>query len=226
MILSTEEIKDIFDHIVEKQGLSEKHIAKKLVHKRDAAQVVISDINQVDDSAIRRYCVDKPIHSIYYCQAYPNLECQLCFDHPLDHYPLMKQFELIRQFGIASCHTHFNVPVEGTVVIANKIHFDYLSFGELDVSLAIICVDLNVEMNRGVLKKRDSEFYYVQQGRLCAFANTTLTTMKGDLYQKLRKKSRSKVLSIPEPGRILTNIDILQLRAPVRAGINSWTFSF
>jgi|GEM_PF-3344397 len=219
MLLSSREIKDLYDHIVGKQGLSENHIPKKYVHKLDPTQVIISEINQVDDSAVRRYCENNLIHSIYYCQAKPNLECQVCFDHPLDHYPLMKQFELIRQFGIASCHTHYNVPLEGYIVIANKIHFDYLTFGELDAPLAIICVDQNVEMNGDILKKRDCQFFYVQQGKLCAFADAALTTMKRDLYQKLRKISRGKMFDMSRSATIPTNIDILQLRAPARAGI-------
>ncbi|MFZ3090269.1 MAG: AfsA-related hotdog domain-containing protein [Nitrospirota bacterium] len=98
-------------------------IARKFVHKKNDEQVIISDILEI----VQNHNLDAlkgAVVSIYYAHACPNLRCPVVFDHPLDHYPMAKLFELGRQLGIAVCHRFNNVPLTGFMFVVGCIFID------------------------------------------------------------------------------------------------------
>lgn len=109
MFTSDEAVK-IFE-LVEKENTKKWYevipIEREYVHKINPSQVVISDVKKIEKNKINVIFPHKKEISVSYCQAKPNLSCPVCFDHPLDHYPLMMLLEIGRQLAIAASHKIF-----------------------------------------------------------------------------------------------------------------------
>lgn len=139
------------------------NIAKEFVHKKNDEQVIISDILEI----VQNYNLDVlkgADVSIFYAHARPNLRCPVVFDHPLDHYPMAKLFELGRQLGIAICHKFNNVPLTGFMFVVNCIFIDFNKFAELDMPLELIEIDIDVKYRKGILSQKISRFMFFQNG--------------------------------------------------------------
>ena len=125
-------------------------ISRKFAHKKNDEQVIISDILQI----VQNHKLDVlkgAVVSIYYAHARPNLRCPVFFDHPLDHYPMAKLFELGRQLGITVCHKFNNVPLTGLMFVVNGIFIDFNKFAELDIPLELIEIDINTKYKKTIL---------------------------------------------------------------------------
>jgi hypothetical protein len=183
------------------------------VHKRDPKQIVIGNVSQICKEQIIDMLPCEKIKNIYYCQARPNLECAVCFDHPLDHYPLMMIFEMARQLAIATSHKFYEIPFEGYMSIVNSLSFDFKCFIELDMPLIILCLDIDVKSQKGRLT-RAMKFLFLQEGIPCASGSGVMNVFKKGLYDKMRKSSRCKIFNKNFLGIIPTNIDLLKIQNP------------
>lgn len=189
-------------------------IEKEYVHKRDTGQVLISDITEIKKDRIEMvFPHKKDILSVSFCQAKPNLRCPVCFDHPLDHYPLMMIFEIARQLAIATAHKIYSVPLKGYMNIVDSLSFEFSYFTELDIPFIIMCVDTDVEMKEGVLYRRIMQFFGFQEQILCSYGNGSMRVLEKELYLKIRRDSRHRILKrlgiIRETDQIPTNIVLL-----------------
>lgn len=197
-------------------------IKKKYVHKRDNNQVLISNIIEIKKDRIGMVFPEKKDIFVLFCQAKPNLRCPVCFDHPLDHYPLMMIFEIYRQMAIATAHKIYNVPLKGYINIVDSLSFEFSYFAELDIPFIVMCVDVDVEMKEGILYKRLMQFFGVQGGIVCSYGTGSMKVLKKELYLKLRRDSRDSILNKlginREGGLIPTNIDLLPLK-PYMKGV-------
>lgn len=209
MFTSELQAKNFFDFI-SNQELQTSQIDKKLVHKLSEEQVVIGDINELSSESINKYFPEGNYISMYYGKAYPNLECNVCFDHPLDHYPLMMIFEMGRQAGIAVSHKFYDVPLTGYINIVDSLSFNFKQFMELDKPVFIVCSDTDVKNKKGI-QRRYMEFSFMQEGVYCASGIANVSVFGKNLYKKLRSNSRKKIdPSFSSRGNIIpTNTEIL-----------------
>jgi hypothetical protein len=185
------------------------------VHKLNNEQVWISNVRNVDEYA---YEVDelRP-YSVFCSYAYPNLKCPVCFDHKLDHYPMMSLFEITRQMGLAIMHQYYQVPMSGYISIIQKLAFDYRVFAELDFPLAAIMVDTCEPKFVNKVQDRVAELFFVQENAICAYVSGELSSIKDETYSRIRKSARrSKLISrfgnIKEVN-FVTNVDAAPLFA-------------
>jgi hypothetical protein len=164
-------------------------IAKELVHKKYSEQVFISDpqpllLNPGNDSSTEM---------AYFAYARPNLNCPVCFDHELDHYPLIALFEVARQMGIAVTHRFFGIPLKGFSGVVEQMTIRCNMFVELDIPLLIICTD-TVQKHGRMLHRRSSKGYLVQNDNVCAVLGAEITFMAETSYLSLRTRLRSSAV--------------------------------
>ncbi|HEX2957504.1 MAG TPA: AfsA-related hotdog domain-containing protein [Chitinispirillaceae bacterium] len=185
------------------------------VHKVNDEQVWISDVRNADEYA---WEVDelRP-YTLFYTYAYPNLNCPVCFDHQLDHYPMMSLFEMTRQMGLAIMHQFYHVPMKGYISVAQKLSFDYRVFAELDFPLVIYMVDMCEPVFVNKVQNRIVELYFVQENVICACVQGEMSALKSEMYLRIRKSARKNKLA----GRfgntseveLVTNVDVAPLYA-------------
>ena len=189
-------------------------IDKAYVHKVNPNQVYISDMHCLPPMALHLLDNIDPPFNVFYGHATPNLNCEVCFDHPLDHYPMMSAFEIARQGAIAISHLFYDVPLDGYVCIADTANFEFKQFMELDKPLYILFADSNVEEKKGI-HKRDMQTVFIQEGVVCAHFFGKMTVLPKSMYQRFRMSSRSKVLKHPvgKSHRIPTNVDVGNVHA-------------
>ncbi len=190
-------------------------IDSKYVHKVNDEQVWISDIRNADEYA---WEVDelRP-YTLFYTYAYPNLNCPVCFDHQLDHYPMMSLFEMTRQMGLAIMHQFYHVPMKGYISVVQKLSFDYRVFGELDFPLVIYMVDTCEPVFVNKVQNRVVELFFVQENVICAYVQGEMSALKSETYLRIRKVARKNRLA----GRFgntnevefVTNVDVSSLYA-------------
>jgi hypothetical protein len=188
---------------------------KQYVHKTDPNQVVISTIYNADEYA---YEVEElRLYTVFYAYAFPNLTCPVVFDHPLDHYPMMYFYETARQMTLAIMHLFYRVPLEGYASIVKWTIFNYKVFAELDMPMAIIAVDTaELEIGQDV-QRRFFQYFYVQENKVVATMQSEMTSIKKEVYQKLRKSARRSML-LSKFGNVnevkfVTNLDTVGLFA-------------
>jgi hypothetical protein len=188
------------------------------VHKVNDEQVWISDIRNADEYA---WEVDelRP-YTLFYTYAYPNLNCPVCFDHQLDHYPMMSLFEMTRQMGLAIMHQFYHVPMKGYISVVQKLSFDYRVFAELDLPLVIYMVDTCEPMFVNKVQNRVVELFFVQENVICAYVQGEMSALKSETYLRIRKTSRKNKLAgrFGNSGEVefVTNVDVAPLYASRR----------
>ncbi len=188
-------------------------IDKKYVHKMDPAQVVISDVHCADEYAFEIPALrDFPV---FYAHSRPNLECPVCFDHPLDHLPLMTLFEIGRQLGIAMMHLYYGIPLEGMCGIARQLSFEFAEFAEVDMPLTIFAVDRKEYVRGQRVHERAWDYYLVQHDSVCGRGVGCVAFMKKPIYKRMRAKSRARKLETAKHpgsyGPITTNVDAIHM---------------
>lgn len=190
-----------------------KPLEKKLVHKTDPAQVVISDVYSADEYAFEIPAL-RP-YPVFYAHARPNLECPVCFDHPLDHLPLMTLFEIGRQLGIAMMHLYYGIPLEGMCGIARELSFEFAEFAELDLPLTIFAVDKEEYTAGQRVHERAWDYFLVQQNTVCGRGTGCVAFLKQPIYKRMRTGSRARKLESSVhsdcPRAMATNVDIVHM---------------
>jgi len=185
---------------------------KKYVHKTDPAQVAIGTAHNCDEYAyevpeLRPYIA-------FYAHAYPNLSCPVCFDHPLDHYPLMCFFEMGRQMSIALMHMFYGIPMKGYFGIAKDLSFQFREFAELDLPLTLFALDKGDFSFGQVVDHRCFEYYFVQQDRVCATGTGEVSFIKAESYRRIRLGMRGRKMR-KQRGRLeqglITNVEAQRL---------------
>ncbi|MBI3600090.1 MAG: hypothetical protein HY097_05550 [Nitrospinae bacterium] len=191
-------------------------ISREFAHKTNDEQVIISDILEIAHNQ-HLDVLEGSIVSIYYAQARPNLRCPVAFDHPLDHYPMLKLLEIGRQLGIAVCHKFNHVPLTGFMFIVNCIFGDFNKFTELDIPLELIEIDIGVKYKKGILSQKVSYFMFFQKGAFLGYGGGNFSIFPNMIYKELRIFSRCSILenigwTKTERGDIAipTNIDLLR----------------
>jgi hypothetical protein len=183
------------------------------VHKINQEQVWISNIRNVDEYA---YEVNELRPYTVFCSyAYPNLKCPVCFDHTLDHYPMMSLFEMTRQMGLAIMHQFYHVPMKGYISIVQKLAFDYRVFAELDLPLTVFLVDTCEPQFVNKVQDRVVELFFVQENVICAYVLGEMSSIRAETYSRIRKSARRSKL-IRRYGNIdevnfVTNVDAAPL---------------
>jgi len=203
---------DFFKVIKNSELIHNHPIDKEIVHKWNDSQVVIGDIHKIDSVDVNQYFNIDDMNSVFYGVAYPNFDCGICFDHPLDHLPLMMIFEMGRQFGIAVSHKFYDIPLTGYINIADSLSFNFKNFLELDKPIYIVCVDSDVKEKKGI-HRRIMHLAFLQEGVHCASGGGHISVFKKSLYSRMRTASRSKVIDekVTDVSSIPTNVDIAQL---------------
>lgn len=120
---------------------------------------MISDIQKVPEYCIRK--ISNVSYEAYYCQAYPKLDCPFCFDHELDHVPFVMVVEFFRQTCIAISHKFYNIPLEGYINIMDDLNLQLPKFVELDLPMAIICINEVIKSSASTHKR--NVYYYIYQ---------------------------------------------------------------
>jgi hypothetical protein len=193
-----------------------KMLDNSYVHKIDHEQVWISDVQNVDEYAweideLRNY-------TVFRSYAYPNLKCPVCFDHALDHFPMMSLFEMTRQMGLAIMHQFYQVPMKGYISIVQKMSFDYRVFAELDFPLAVYLVDICEPSFVDKVQNRIVELFFLQENVICAHVLGEMSAIKSELYSRIRKSARKSRLinKFGTTGEVtfVTNKDAAFLYAP------------
>lgn len=198
-----------------------KMLDSSYVHKINHEQVWISNVRNVDEYA---YEVNELRQYTVFCSyAYPNLKCPVCFDHKLDHYPMMGLFEMTRQMGLAIMHQYYHVPMQGYISIVQKLGFDYRVFAELDLPLAVFLVDICEPKFVNQVQDRVVELFFVQENTICAYVLGEMSAIKTETYSRIRKSARRNKL-IKRYGDIeevnfVTNVDA----APLFKSRNNFT---
>jgi hypothetical protein len=187
-------------------------IDKSFVHKTSKDKVLITDVIRLPDVLHRACFADSSFAGVYVGLASPNLTCEFCFDHPLDHYPLMMLIEIGRQFGNAVSHRHYNIPLNGYIGIADTLLFNFQRFTELDLPLYVICADSQIT-NRKSMHQRHSDFSFLQAGAECVSGGGGYSIMNSSAYRRFRSNSRSELVHHPvrDPADIPTNLDLRHL---------------
>lgn len=193
---------------------SGERIDKAYVHKRNPNQVNISDIRPVPPVALHLLEDAGAPFNVFYGSAMPNLNCDVCFDHPLDHYPMMLAFEIGRQGALAVSHLFYDVPLDGYVCIVDTANLAFKQFMELDKPLYVVFVDSNIEDKKGV-HKREMNTLFIQEGVVCAHCFGRITVLPKSMYRRFRLSSRSRVLQCPvgKTHHIPTNLDVVSTQA-------------
>lgn len=211
MIYLTPEIIDIF---LAKQkdnqfSIDSKPIQKKFIHKEHSEQAVISSIKEISSSFLSG-SEEKDFNRIFYATAIPNLKCPVVFDHRQDHYPFMLLCEIARQMAIGISHEHYDTPFENFCNTLSEMAFDIKTFIELDFPLTMVCVD-KILINKATIQRRALKFFYIQNGQLCASANSSISVMTKPLYKRFRLNSRNQIakMSTPRYEEIPSNLDML-----------------
>jgi hypothetical protein len=185
------------------------------VHKVNDEQVWISDVRNADEYA---WEVDelRP-NTLFYTYAYPNLNCPVCFDHQLDHYPMMSLFEMTRQMGLAIMHRFYHVPMKGYISVVQKLSFDYRVFAELDFPLVIYMVDTSEPVFVNKVQNRIVELFFVQENVICAYVQGEMSALKSETYLRIRKAARKNKLASrfgnTSEVEFVTNVDVAPLYA-------------
>lgn len=183
------------------------------VHKSNHEQVWISNIRNVDEYAWEVNEL-RPF-SVFCCFAYPNLNCPVCFDHTLDHYPMMSLFEMTRQMGLAIMHQFYHVPMKGYVSIVQKLTFDYRIFAELDFPLAVFLVDTSEPMFVNKVQNRVVELFFIQENVICAYVLGEMSAVTTEMYSRIRKSARKNKLvsrfGNTEQINLITNMEAASL---------------
>ncbi len=78
-------------------------IEKEYIHELNNKYSLISGIERISNQFITN-SKEENNQIYYYSVALPNYECPFCFDHELDHIPIMMVMEFLRQMGIATSH--------------------------------------------------------------------------------------------------------------------------
>lgn len=192
-------------------------IDQHLVHKSAADQVLIADVVELPEQVIQDFFPDRPYERLFLTKVFPNLECKFCFDHPLDHYPLMMLLEIGRQLGTAISHRFYEVPLAGYVGIGDSIALNFKRFIELDRPVFVLSAESDFR-GRKATQHRASAVSFLQGGSECAHGNGTLTVLARSMYQKFRIGSRTQLTGQPAStfDGICTNQDLAgRLRRPV-----------
>lgn len=170
-------------------------ISKIFVHKKDFDNVLISELIRIEIQD-ELFSAESSLFdsNIYFSRAFPNLNCNVCFDHALDHYPLMVIFELGRQIGIAATHFFYDIPLEGFMNIVDNLSFEFVTFCELDQDLYVVFIEENYN-NSKTLQTITCKFLFIQNNRLCAKGNGSIKVMPLNHYKRFRKISRNRILS-------------------------------
>lgn len=209
MFSSEQEAKAVFDLISARSSSDAHPIAQQMVHKHNPSQVVIGDVGRIDPEDLSAWFPREAGTNVFYGQAIPNLDCEVCFDHPLDHYPLMMIFEIGRQLGIAISHQFYDIPLQGFINIVDSLSFEFKTFLELDKPVYVVCVDSDIKDKKGI-HRRKMELAFLQEGVHCASGGGNVSVFRRALYDRMRAASRTKVLG--EPVRcarsIPTNLDV------------------
>ncbi|MCU7905562.1 MAG: hypothetical protein KZQ76_06820 [Candidatus Thiodiazotropha sp. (ex Epidulcina cf. delphinae)] len=210
MFASDRQVTDLFDAMVDQRPRESKPIAKERVHKSDPDKVVIGDIKLLTGDVCMKPVAGTDCKRLYFCNALPNFECGVCFDHPLDHYPLMMIFEMGRQVGIAVSHEFYGVPLKGHINIVDALSFEFKRFLELDKPVYIVCADSAVQERKGLLR-REMNLAFIQEGVHCASGSGNVSIVSHALYKRMRAASRSGIIGRPVAGAhaIPTNVDLI-----------------
>jgi hypothetical protein len=185
-----------------------KPIRKEFVHKLNEEYVWITDIEEVQE----RYLVpsELDVQNSFYAYALPKLNCNFCFDHELDHIPFIMVVEIFRQIGVATSHTHHQIPLKGYKNTMDELEFGSLKFVELDMPMLITCED-KILKNTSSIQRRKIYYKMYQNNELCAFMSTNIVVMNDELYNRMRKKCRlDSIESTSLPITPVTNIQILE----------------
>jgi hypothetical protein len=167
-------------------------IDRHLVHKNAADQVLIGEVVELPERVIQDFFADRPYQRLFLTKVFPNLECKFCFDHPLDHYPLMMLLEVGRQLGTAISHRFYEVPLAGYVGIGDSIAVNFKRFIELDSPVFVLSAESDFR-GRKATQHRASEVSFLQGGNECAYGNGSLTVLARSMYQKFRVGSRAQI---------------------------------
>ncbi len=177
---------------------------KTFVHKTNPQNVLINDIIKIKDSEGE---FDEKI-GLYYSVATPNFQCSFIFDHPLDHYSFMLMLELARQVSIGVTHKYNHFSVESIKNTVNNIDLKIHNFAELDCPMLIGCTD-EIRKNKPTMQIRDLNFFFVQNGKLCAEIKSAISVMSSQLYNRFRINNRRNTLGIDDVN-LITNLDIIE----------------
>ncbi|MBD3239335.1 MAG: hypothetical protein GF331_02025 [Chitinivibrionales bacterium] len=188
-------------------------IDKEYVHKVDLDQVVISDVHSADEYAFE--IPELRPYPVFYAHACPNLKCPVCFDHPLDHLPLMTLFEVGRQLGIAMMHLYYGIPLKGMCGIARELSFEFVEFAELDMPLTIFAIDKKEYTPGERVHERTWEYYLVQRNMVCGKGVGCVAFLRQPIYKRMRTGSRARKLEAAarqtSDGPIVTNVDVIHM---------------
>lgn len=211
MLVNVKNEMELFELVSKNSTPVDRPISKQYVHKKRADQVIIGDISHLEPGIANDVMECEHDCRLFYGRGYPNLNCEVCFDHPLDHYPLMMILEMGRQFGIATSHAFYDIPLEGYISIADALTFQFNVFMELDKPAYMVCIDSDIEEKRGTLR-RHIDILFMQEGVVCATGACDISTYKKGLYQRMRQSSRKKLIPTPASEKVFipTNIDLLK----------------
>lgn len=189
-------------------------IGKSYVHKSSEQQVLIGDIIRLPDRLLQEYCPEAHSGGAFFTRALPNLSCPFCFDHPLDHVPMMMLMEVARQYATAVSHRHLDVPLKGYIGVADSIGISMTRFLELDQPIYFLAFELDIKYRKKT-HTRKSEGYFLQKGLQCAHVSGEMRVLTDNLYQRLRKGCRLEMLSDSHDcsKAIYNNLDVMHGRA-------------
>lgn len=204
--------KEIVNRIVSMMDKRKKEvkISNTYVHKEDADQVAISEIHSIPCKKVEEIMPGKIVFGISICKGIPNYSSKHIFDHELDHIPVSLINEMGRQMALATNHTCYEIPIEGTITIGKRSEIEYLMFIELDKPFYIICIDEDI-YKIGNQLKRKSKIVVVQEKVVCSSSVIEMMTMNKELYMKLRRNNR-KIICGSAEDEIPTNKMMMEKR--------------
>jgi len=159
----------------QKQGLSDKKIDNKLVHKNLVENVFITD----------PIILDKEKH-IYRTKIIPELNHSFFFDHSLEHLPGMLILEAARQFGTAISHVFFDTPFDSQFIL-HELTSQFVAGAMANRDVFIDVMITNIKMKKGELRRMTGVGYVHQDNQIIGKITSSWSIIPRNIITHLTK---------------------------------------
>ncbi len=146
---------------------------KKWVHKHQDYNALLGSMSKVGES-------DWLVAEVYRCNDHPFF-----YEHPQDHVPGLYMIEAARQFGLASAHLFYDVPMDRPFIMDN-MSISFSKFAEKDKPLYLLAEYSDTLFIDGVLSRTNNRCYIVQGGEVLGEVSGRGLIMEGKSYKDIR----------------------------------------
>ena len=160
---------------------------KKLVHKAEEQNILVSDIKRVPDSEgdhfVAMLCID--------------LKHPFFFEHPKDHVPGLMFIEGGRQVGTAMAHMFYDVPFNMAFVLS-EMNVRFYKFADINRPVFVSSILRNKVFRKGKLTQMEHEGVFIQGGDELAFLGGSWHMFDEKIIERMRRSKTHDVVSLEQ----------------------------